>query len=292
MIRTVQRMNFFSHRYAEQFLINIETYDSCSEMLEDLKERRITDSRFHDMRNKLMEPWWDGVKTYNQALDLLSDGYALAVKRIYAEIMTKSGRPIPGMNTGAKTIMSPEGYQPIVPLAINGIPNNMLLRRQEKVEARVLNLFIDAACLCNTTSKALLRCGIQLVKSIYNLEMCGHRVNLYICCTSAGTASADLLCIKIKNSNSPLDLTRISFPLCHVAFTRVIFFDWYSKFPPGIYRKRYGTTLDHAIGKVNANQVMKKFFGPTSLLVSVQKLMENGETYLKEELAISKIIRE
>ena len=69
-----------------------------------------------------------------------------------------------------------------------------------------------------------------------------------------------------------------------------LFFDWYSKYPPGIYRKRYGTTLDHAIGKVNANQVMKRFFGPSSLLVSVQKLIESGEMYLNEELAINKII--
>lgn len=132
MIRTIHKMDFSSHRYAERFLINIETYSSCSEMLKDLMDREITDSRFHDMRNKKMEPWWDGVKTYDRALDLLSDGYTVAVKRIYEEIKTKSGRPIQGTITETKIITSMEGYQPIVPLAINGIPNNMLLRRHEK----------------------------------------------------------------------------------------------------------------------------------------------------------------
>ncbi len=122
------------------------------------------------------------------------------------------------------------------------------------------------------------------------MEMCGHKINLYMCEAFAGEAGADLLCIKTKNSNSPLDLKRISFPLCHTAFTRVICFDWYSKFPLGVYRKRYGTTLINAVGKENADRLMKKLFGPASLLATYEELKTGGEAYLRQALEIGKII--
>lgn len=124
---------------------------------------------------------------------------------------------------------------------------------------------------------------------IYNMEMGGHKINLYICGAIAGQASADLLCIKVKNSNSPLDLRRISFSLCHTAFTRVICFDWYSKFPKGIYRDRYGTTLINALGRDMAESLIKKVFGSTSVYITHDELKLGGESYIKRVLEIEKI---
>ena len=286
MIRTVQRVDLDSDRYC----VNAEIYNSSTDMLKDLKKRKITDSRFHDVRNEKLDACWCGVKTYNQALELLGEGYSPAVTQIYKEIKTKSGRSIDGINSGFEVIASVEGYQPIVPLTLCGIPNNMLTRKVERIESRVFNLFIDTTCVSTTTIDDLVLCGIQLIKFIYNMEMCGHKINLYMCEAFAGEAGADLLCIKTKNSSSPLDLKRISFPLCHTAFTRVICFDWYSKFPLGVYRKRYGTTLINAVGKENADRLMKKLFGAASLLVTYEELKTGGEAYLRQALEIGKVI--
>lgn len=105
----------------------------------------------------------------------------------------------------------------------------------------------------------------------------------------AGQASADLLFIKTKNSNSPLDLRRISFPLCHTAFTRVICFDWYSKFPQGIYRDGYGTTLLGTLGRAASESLIKKIFGPSSVYITYAELKFGGEEYLKSVLGIDKV---
>lgn len=268
------------------YSINAEVFDSYTEMIRSLDSRNITNPKFHNVKKESLSPWWHGVRTYEQALDLLADGYSPAVSKLYDEINVKNGRKISGTNRGFKTMTAVVGYQPVVPLAINGIPSNMLCRQIEKVESRVINLFIDVTCSQSMLVADLILCGVMLMRMINNLELCGHKINLYICEAFAGEASADLVCIKTKNSDSPLDLRRISFPLCHTAFTRVICFDWYSKFPLGIFRKRYGTTLTAAVGPETASFLIKKIFGPNSIYISNMDIRSNGESYLKQALQI------
>ena len=286
MIKSIRGLDLGSNRYQ----VYAEIYNSISEMFVDLDERIITDSRFHDVRHDgLEDPKWYGVETYDEALTLLTKGYSPAVTRIYDEIKTKSGRRINGTNKGRILTTSVEGFQPIVPLVLKGIPNNMLVKNIEKKEARVINLFIDTTVVSSTTIEELIRCGIQLVKYVYMLEMAGHKINLYVSFTSAGQASADMLCVKIKNSNNPIDLRRISFPLCHTAFLRVICFDWYSKFSEGVFRKNYGSPLTNMIGEQAAGRLYKRLFGPSSVLLSTECLKTGGEAYLKKELEIDDI---
>ncbi|WP_026658185.1 DUF7192 family protein [Butyrivibrio sp. AC2005] len=285
MISTIKKMDLETGRYS----VNAEIYDSCLEMLDDLKRRKITDRRFHNVREDKLDALWCGVKTYDQALGLLAEGFTPAVKKIYEEIRIKNGRKINGTNRSEVIMNSVVGYQPIVPLALYGVPNNMLIRKTEKIEARVFNIFIDTTCVESTMIQELIRYGILLIRMINNLEMCGHKINLYICEAFAGQASADLLFIKTKNSNSPLDLRRVSFPLCHTAFTRVICFDWYSKFPKGIYRDGYGTTLQGTLGRAASESIIKKIFGPSSVYITYAELKHGGEEYLKSVLGIDKV---
>ena len=300
MITSIKKLNMDSSRYS----VNVEIYNSFTDMLNDIDHRSITDPRFHNMRDGIKDKKWSGVKTYEEALCLLEEGYAPAVDRIYDEIRIKNGRRINGLNQGHEIVTSVVGYQPVIPLVLHGIPNNMLLRRVERVEARVFNIYIDTTCVNTTTIQELIRYGITLIKMIYNLEMCGHKINLYhcdgrdipeghfdvvVCDGFAGEASADLLCVKVKNSNTPLDLRRLSFPLCHTAFTRVISFDWYSKFPIGVYRERYGTTLSNILGAQAAEKLIKRVFGSTSVYITYSELMRQGNAYLKQILGIEKI---
>lgn len=285
MITRIKKLNLDSSRYQ----INVEIYDSFSEMLDDLNNRAITDSRFHDVRSGIHNKRWCGVESYEEAVTLMEEGFSPAVKQMYEEIRLKNGRKINGANSGHEIITSVVGYQPIIPLALRGVPNNMLLRRVEKIEARVFNIYMDTTCVQSTTIQDLIRYGITLMKMIYNLEMCGHKINLYVCEAFAGQASADLLCIKIKNSNTPLDLRRISFPACHTAFTRVIGFDWYSKFPIGVYRNRYGTTLINRLGSKGTTELIKRVFGHTSVYINYNDLRCHGEAYLRKVLGIEKI---
>lgn len=84
----------------------------------------------------------------------------------------------------------------------------------------------------------------------------------------------------------PVDLKRISFPLTHTGFFRVIGFDWYSKTPKGKYRYFYG----HAIGcedsvKSKLPAMFKEMFGSNAVFVSGAELLQKGdkgEEYLKE----------
>lgn len=274
---------------SKHYRVNYEIYSSCSEMLSDLNRRQITDLRFKNVQEEKLNARWCGVRTYDKALSLLEKGYSPAVKKLYEEIRIKNGRKINGMNRNKMLTTSVVGYQPIVPLALKGVPNNMLVRKNERNEARVINLIVDITCLCDIEIQHLIRCGIRLMKIIYNLEMCGHRINLFISVGFAGESSADILLIKTKSSDGLLNLRRISFPLCHTAFLRVIAFDWYSKFPRGIYRDRYGITLNTELGREGAADLIRKVFGSTFVYITYDDIESGGESYIKKILGIEKL---
>lgn len=271
------------------YIINVEIYTSCNDLVRDLKTRNITNKKFHDVKNEKMDSSWSGVESYEEAIMLLDEGYEPATLRLYEELVIKKGGRVSGLNKDSIFSTSVVGFQPIVPLVLNGVPNNMLIRKREKTSARVINVFMDNTCINTVTIDGLINTGIQLLKMIYNLEMCGHKVNLYMIEGFAGRASADLLILKIKDSDSPLDLKRISFPMCHTAFTRVVGFDWYSKFPKGVFRKGYGTTLDSALSLDERNAFLGRVFGPGSKYISYKDLEDKGETYLRQVINIEEV---
>ena len=95
-----------------------------------------------------------------------------------------------------------------------------------------------------------------------------------------------MLVVKIKDAAQPLDLKRVSFPMTHTAFFRVIGFDWYSKTPRGKYRSAYGHALVNE-GRVNKkiDEIAKTMFGENAVYISGEQLRQEGshaEEYLKE----------
>lgn len=90
--------------------------------------------------------------------------------------------------------------------------------------------------------------------------------------------------MKIKSSNQPLDLKRMSFPLTHTAFFRVIGFDWYSRFPKGKYRSGYGRALGYELNDREMKEFATKMFGDNAIYIAGSKILSRDEEYIKEVL--------
>ena len=93
-----------------------------------------------------------------------------------------------------------------------------------------------------------------------------------------------MLVVKVKSSNKPLDLKRMSFPLTHTAFFRVIGFDWYSRCPKATYRSGYGHSLSHELGDEQIKEFSKQILGDNAFYISGNEIMKRDEKYIKEVL--------
>lgn len=258
--------------------VNIEFYDSAMDVYEDCKKRTITDSCFND-KSKEKFGSWEGVKTYDEALTFLRNGYQPTVNKLREKLKVKD----PGQKRISFT-NNIVGSAPIVPLALKGVPNCMIDTRMKQIKCKVIDVYYDMTCSCGTDSDDIIANGQKMLGAILDLEHQGYRINLYAVQSYNDGNSSDILAVKIKSSSQPLDLKRMSFPLTHTAFFRVIGFDWYSRFPKGKYRSGYGRALGYELNDREMKEFSSKMFGDNAIYIAGSKILSRDEGYIKEVL--------
>ena len=272
-------MSTIMNKKTNGFRFHIEKYDSAIEVVEKCNSRERTDSNFHDMKNHNISNW-HGVKSYEQALDYMKNGYQPTVDSMRG--IFKANRNGEGTRFSFQNQI--QGFAPVVPLALKGVPNCMVNMTMKPIKAKVIDIYYDMTASCSVDSDDIIKAGQTLLGTVIEMERQGYRFNLYAVQSYTDSTSADMLMVKIKNASQPLDLKRISFPLTHTAFFRVIGFDWYSKVPDGKYRCGYGCALTHSISRKKAEEYFKEMFGKNALYFSAKEIIGGGKDYVKREV--------
>ena len=258
--------------------MNLEFYDSAIEVYEDCKRREITDTCFND-KSKEDFGSWEGVRTYEEALGYLRNGYQRTVEKLREK--TKLSDP------GKKRISFHNnivGSAPVIPLALKGVPNCMIDTQMKQIKCKVIDVYYDMTCSCGTDSDDIIKNGQKILGAILDLEHQGYRINLYAMQGYNDSNSSDILVVKIKSSNQPVDLKRMSFPLTHTAFFRVVGFDWYSRFPKGKYRSGYGHALSYEYDNKELEEFATKTFGDNAIFIAGAEILHKDEEHIKEVL--------
>lgn len=250
---------------------HFEFFNSAGEVVEKNRTRKITDSDFDDQHEKYHDIDWSGVSSFEEAEDLLKNGYQPSVEKLRAIEKCE----LNGIKKRMSMINSIEGFQPIVPLAIMGVPNSMLNVSIKPIKSKVIDIYYDITVNCNIESKDLIQAGIKLLSALLKLEAEGYRFNIYAIQEYQDKDSklGHVLCVKVKDSNKPLDLKRLSYPLTHTSFFRVIGFDWYSRFPLGSYLSGYGRALGYDYNNDKINSAFKNIFGNNCVVISAKNII-------------------
>lgn len=258
---------------------HIERFTSAAEVVDVSGERTLTDSGFYEVKFK--SDWdWRGCRSWDDALDMMKHGYQPAVERLKGLLKINArgnGKRITFQNNIV-------GYAPVVPLALKGVPNNMIDTRMKPIKCKVLDVYYDMTASAGIESDTIIENGQKLLGAILELEATGYAFNLYAVQTYADESSCDMMVVKVKSSNQPIDLKRISFPLTHTAFFRAIGFDWYSKVPGGKYRNAYGRGLAYVKDTEELNDMFKDIFGVNSIYLACGKIINEDTTHIKEVL--------
>ena len=261
----------------------IENYNSTADVVKDCKTRQITDSRFNNMQDGTLgghSKSWCGVDNYEQALKFLEEGYQPTVEKLKAGIKANlqgNGKRISFHNDIV-------GYAPIVPLAILGVPSSMINSKMKPIKAKVIDVYYNMTAGSFVDSDDIINAGVKMLSTIVALEQQGYRFNLYAVQNYYSNKKCYMLKVKVKDAMQPVDLKRISFPLTHTGFFRVIGFDWYSKCPEAKYLSAYGHSLDYDYDNEDMQKATKEMFGKNSVWFGCVKIMEKNEEYIKEVL--------
>lgn len=261
----------------------IESYNSSAYVVHDCKTRKITDSDFKDMQDGTLgghTKSWCGVNSYEQALQFLEEGYQPTVEKLKTGIKANlqgNGKRISFHNDIV-------GYAPIVPLAILGAPNSMINSRMKPIKAKVIDVYYNMTAGCMVESSDIIKAGVKLLSAVIALEQQGYRFNLYAVQNYYSNKKCYMLKVKVKDAMQPIDLKRISFPLTHTGFFRVIGFDWYSKCPEAKHIWGYGHSLDYDFDNEKMQKTAKEIFGDNAVWFGCTKVIKEEDSYIKEVL--------
>ena len=253
--------------------IHTETYTSADAVVNDCKTRSLR-HKGYDLERKEIRQSWHGVKSYDEALSFLENGYQPTVETLKEELKVTP-------KEGPRFAFSNEvqGFLPIVPLALKGIPNNMIDMRIRPMKAKVLDVYYDMTANCSHEPEEFITAGKLLLGTIIALEKQGYRFNLYAIQSYYDSSNwadlpekhraLDILCVKVKSSDKPIDLKRISFPLTHPAFFRVIGFDWQSKSPSTRYiGSGRGCALGYDYDGEDQKKIIQTSFGNNAFYIA------------------------
>lgn len=258
---------------------NVEVFDSANEVVSASAKRSMTSKKFHDMSDpSQIDKSWTGVSSLGEALEIMKTGYQPTVDKMKTGIKAN----VQGQGKRISFFNDVVGYAPIVPLALLGVPSSMQNSYMKPIKAKVLNIYYDMTASCTTDKDDIIKAGQRILAAIMELEMQGYKFNLYAIQTYWDESNGcDMLCTKIKSSNTPLDLKRISFPMTHTAYFRVIGFDWYSKTPKGKYRFAYGSGLGYNFNEKEMREGFKEIFGQNCVVFSCAKVLKADTEHFK-----------
>lgn len=251
--------------------VHTEIYDSTSEFAADLKSRRRrinnVDHGYTDVREDCYSEGFQGVANYDEAMELLQRGYMPLVDQVKASMkklkLTKNNRSFRN---------SVVGFAPIVPNALKGLPTSMVDNINDGTKNKVFDVYYDLAINSGTHASDLLIRGKALLEALMALELKGYCFNLY--CAQSTTNSRllsniDILAIKVKNSDTPLNLIRVAFPLVHPAFFRVFGFDWMDKSPvTRMLGGGRGSPLCRQLDRDSIDKIYKAMFSYNAIYLS------------------------
>ena len=150
------------------------------------------------------------------------------------------------------------GYAPIVPLALKGVPQNMINCTRKPKKTKVIHLMIDIGVTGGVSTERKLTWGAELVAKIMNLEKQGFRVR--IDCVRVASeedlkGTVHVMKVPVKNENQPFDIQRMMFPLVHPAMQRRIAFDWVERLPESQYLSGHGVSIGSQNDRIKERKI-------------------------------------
>lgn len=179
---------------------------------------------------------WYGTHSFNEASDLFKNGWTVGAEKLTKQL--KVAQLDVDQQTTYRNVLSVCGYQAIVPLYLQGVPNNMVNKKIVPVKQKVVTLnkliSVSASVSAQTMEQESIKC-FQIIKKI---EESGIRVNLNL------MISTGHVCVKIrlKSAGERLNVSKLAFPLVHPSMFRRLYFRFVETYPtiPKSYRRGYG----------------------------------------------------
>ena len=176
---------------------------------------------------------WTKTNDFSEAVELFKSGWSDMATKLVQRLKIVESKSQPMMKPRNKLDVC--GYQAIVPLYIQGVPNNMMNKKMTPVKQKVITLNKSIDYNGMTSSDRIVEESIKAMQIVKKLEAQGYRCNLNLVLgSSAGYGKNEkrfIMKIRIKSANEKLNVSKLAFPLVHPSMLRRLFFRFMEVYP-------------------------------------------------------------
>lgn len=210
--------------------IDIVEFDSLNEFYKYITETEVNDIfKNIPLKSDIGSESFTGTSSFAEAINLFKYGW-----KEEAKILTQKLKAIEKetmVKTKQKPCLSVAGYQAVVPLYLQGVPNNMVNKKMVPVKQKVVTINKSISYAVMTTKEQILEESVKALQMIKKIESQGVRCNLNIVWASAVDDKTLIFKIKIKSANEKLNISKLAFPLVHPSMLRRLAFRFLEVYP-------------------------------------------------------------
>lgn len=241
-------------------------------------KKRYSDTYEHTYSNSRRA--WYGSRNLDDAIEICENGWAEKAKRLTTKIKTYSTTS--DFTKYQKRFIDQAGFQPIVPLYLAGVPNNMMNSRFEQKKQKIITITKSIGYRSDVSPMQIEQESLKTLSIIQMLESKGYRVNLNICNTWNADRNTITLKVNVKKANEKLNISKIAFPLTHPSMLRRLIFRFREVTPEHDSYGGGGSLYDKA-SNICAIDPKKEIFIPSFMDMSMDEIkdlkdLESGYT--------------
>lgn len=212
-------------------------------------------------------------KNFDEAVELFKNGWSDMATKLVQKLKVIESKTEPTMKP--RNTLGVCGYQAIVPLYLQGVPNNMVNKKMVPVKQKVITLNKSIDYSCGVSADQIIEESIKAMQIIKKLEAQGYRCNLNIVLGSSQTKKF-VVKIRIKSANEKMNISKLAFPLVHPSMLRRLFFRFIEVYP--------NITKDfvHGYGYPSTSSELRKLFEGEYLLPNFIKKDVNKITGIED----------
>ena len=195
-------------------------------------------------------------ENFEEAIELFKNGWSDMATDLVKKLKVVESKTQPTMKP--KSTLSVCGYQAVVPLYLQGVPNNMVNKKMVPVKQKVITLNKSICYSCMITTEQIIEESIKTLQIIKKLESQGYRCNLNILWAVSekfgNTGKRFAIKVRIKSANEKLNVSKLAFPLVHPSMLRRLFFRFLEVYPnvTDRFKNGYGyPMLDNVLKDAN-----------------------------------------
>lgn len=178
------------------------------------------------------------------------------------------------------------GFAPIVPRAIMGLPNDMIVDVRRPVKGKVIDLYIDTRVGGQIEAEEYEACGNMILQAIVDLELQGYRCRVHAVKLAIMGRRVDIFTLPLKTEFQPIDIKRFTFPLLSVAFNRRIAWKW-NETSPNVGIDDSGYSEHYSLEREGHKKDLATIFGKSAVFLKLEDgvRIKDLPSWIKERIA-------